>query len=169
MFFQEEKDRYNENDQSDAEDLYGRTKYIGEVTGHNCITLRTSIIGHELKSKFGLVEWFLGQDTTVKGFTNAIYSGFPTVEMANIISDLIIPNPSLSGLYHVSSDPISKYELLRLVAKTYNKSIDIEPYSDFECDRSLDSTKFRNDTGYKPPQWSELVGNMYAAFLAGAG
>jgi len=159
--FSGSKGNYTEKDTSDAEDLYGRTKHLGEVTGANCITLRTSIIGHELNTKLGLMEWFLTQKENIKGFTKAIYSGFPTVEMARIISKFVIPNPNLSGLYHVSSNPISKYHLLKLAANMYKKDIEIVPHDEFECDRSLDSTRFRQATGYIPPEWPDLIDRLY--------
>lgn len=158
------KGNYTEEDNSNANDLYGRTKYLGEVFYSNCITLRTSIIGHELNSKYGLVEWFLSQEGSVKGFTKAIYTGFPTIEIARIISDFVIPNKSLYGLYHVSSEPISKYELLKIIAEKYNKKIEIIPDNDFYCDRSLVSDKFRNIVGYKPPSWVDLVEKMNKNF-----
>ncbi len=159
--FSGKKGNYTENDFTDAEDLYGRTKYLGEVDYPHCITLRTSIIGHELKGKLGLVDWFLSQKGKVCGFTRAIYTGFPTVEMARIIADYVMTNEKLHGLYHVSSDPITKYDLLRLVAERYGKKIEIDRYDDFQCDRSLDSTRFRGITGYNPPSWPELVDKMY--------
>lgn len=157
---------YSENDKSNATDLYGRTKFLGEVYYPHCVTLRTSIIGHELKGKHGLIEWFLAQKGKVRGFTNAIYSGFPTVEVAHIIGEYVIPNTDLKGLYHVSSDPISKYKLLQLVADKYKKQIEIEPYDDVRIDRSLDSTLFRTITGYTPPSWPELVDRMYRNYIA---
>lgn len=160
------KGNYKENDPSDAKDLYGRSKFLGEVAYPHCITLRTSIIGHELKGKLGLIEWFLAQQERVRGFKKAIYSGFPTVELARIICDYVIPNPQLKGVYHVSSAPVSKYELLMLVAAQYGKAIEIEPYDDFVQDRSLDSTLFRQTTGYHPPSWEELVERMHSDFLA---
>ncbi len=162
--FRGDKGNYTENDCSDADDLYGRTKYLGEVDYPHCVTLRTSIIGHELKGKYGLIEWFLAQQGRVRGYTSAIYSGFPTIEIANIISSYVIPNADLSGLYHVSSDPISKYDLLKLVAERYGKKIDIEPYGEFQLDRSLDSTRFRELTGYVPPSWPELIERMHKHF-----
>lgn len=160
------KGNYTEEDNSNAIDLYGRTKFLGEVYYPHCVTLRTSIIGHELKSKLGLVEWFLTQKDEVKGFTKAIYSGFPTIEMAHIISEYVIPNPDLQGLYHVSSEPISKYELLKLVAEKYKKQIEIKPYDDFYSDRSLNSDKFRRATGYISPPWAELVDKMYEHYVS---
>lgn len=157
---------YTENDPSNANDLYGRSKFLGEVQYPHCITLRTSIIGHELKGKLGLVEWFLAQEGTVQGYTNAIYSGFPTIELARIISDLVLPNTDLKGVYHVSSDPISKYELLLLIEQRYEKKTKIEPYYDFHQDRSLDSSDFRRITGYTPPPWPELVDRMYQNYIS---
>ncbi len=158
--------RYKESDESNADDLYGRTKYLGELNYQHCVTLRTSIIGHELKGRFGLLEWFLAQDKKVKGFRKAIFSGFPTVELARIIHDYILPNPELSGIYHVSSEPISKYDLLRKVARRYDKNIEIEPDDTFIVDRSLDSTVFREATNYVPPSWDDLIEMMHQEFLA---
>jgi len=92
--FSGRKGNYLETDVSDAEDLYGKSKYIGEL--HNspyAITLRTSIIGHELGTSFALLEWFLAQQGTVKGFSKAIFSGVPTCELAEIILDHVIPTP----------------------------------------------------------------------------
>jgi dTDP-4-dehydrorhamnose reductase len=164
--FNGETGMYTENDQSNAEDLYGRTKFLGEVSDSHCVTLRTSIIGHELKGRYGLVEWFLAQSQKVRGFRKAIYSGFPTIELVRIIHNYVFPNPELTGVYHVSSAPISKYDLLRLVAERYGKKIEIEPDDDFVQDRSLDSTIFRKATGYQPPSWDNLVEMVHGDFLA---
>ncbi|MGA6994203.1 MAG: SDR family oxidoreductase [Candidatus Deferrimicrobiaceae bacterium] len=162
--FSGEKGNYRESDRPDATDLYGRTKLLGEVDLPGCVTLRTSLIGHELAARHGLVEWFLSQQGTVKGFARAVFSGFPTVEMARIVAERILPNDRLSGLYHVSSEPISKYDLLWLVAKEYGIGIGIERDEEFSCDRSLDSSRFREMTGYEPPPWPELVARMRAHF-----
>jgi len=159
--FSGKKGMYVEDDFPDCDDLYGRTKLLGEVDYPHAVTLRTSIIGHELHSSVSLIDWFLEQEGSVRGFKKAIYSGFPTVEMAQIIAELVIPRPELSGLYHVSSEPISKYDLLCLVRETYGKTIEIEPYDDFVCDRSLDSSRFRAATGYVPLPWPKLVARMY--------
>ena len=158
------KGNYTEEDPSDAQDLYGRSKFLGEVSYPHCVTLRTSIIGHELKGKLGLIEWFLAQEDSIRGFTKAIYSGFPTVELAGIIRDVVLPNKELSGIYHVSAEPIAKYDLLNLVAAKYGKLLNIEPFEDFVQDRSLNSNKFRQVTGYSPPSWEELVDEMYKDF-----
>lgn len=164
--FDGRKGQYTESDPSTAIDLYGRSKFLGEVDyPPHCITLRTSIIGHELKGNLGLIEWFLSQTGRVRGFTRAIYSGFPTREFARIIADFVVPNDDLTGIYHVSSDPISKCDLLRLVAERYGKHIEIEPYDDFFMERSLDSTVFRKWTGYNPPSWPELIDLMYQHYL----
>lgn len=158
------KGNYTESDFADADDLYGRTKYLGEVDYPHCVTLRTSIIGHELKGKHGLIGWFLSQEGKVRGFTRAIYTGFPTVEMAKIIADHVIPDKNLHGLFHVSSSRISKYDLLCLVAERYGKKISIDRYDGFQCDRSLNSARFRTRTDYDPPPWPELVDKMYLDF-----
>lgn len=151
---------YVETDASDAEDLYGKSKYIGEVDYPHAVTLRTSIIGHELNSANGLVGWFLNQEGRIKGYGSAIFSGLPTVELARVIRDYVIPNPSMHGLYHVSAEPISKFDLLRLVADVYGKKIDIQRDDQLVIDRSLDSTTFKELTGYHPPAWLELIQKM---------
>jgi dTDP-4-dehydrorhamnose reductase len=164
--FSGNKGKYTEEDRSDAEDLYGKTKYLGEVAYPHCVTLRTSIIGHELKGGYGLVDWFLKQKTKVRGFARAIYTGFPTIELARIIREYVIPATDLSGLYQVSSQPISKYDLLKIMSPRYSKKIEIEPENVFQCDRSLDSSRFRAATGYVPPAWNELVKMMYADYVS---
>lgn len=156
--FNGDKGNYKETDFSDAFDLYGKSKNLGEVTTENCLTLRTSIVGRELKTAHSLVEWFLSnRGSKVKGYVNAIYTGFPTVVLADIMSDLIENYPELNGLYHVSSNPISKYDLLGLINEAYDAKIEIEPFADFKIDRSLDSTKFREATGFKPLDWKQMI------------
>jgi dTDP-4-dehydrorhamnose reductase len=160
--FSGEKGNYTETDFSDAKDLYGKTKFLGELTNyHNSITLRTSIIGPELKGKVSLLEWFLAQMGNVNGYTNAIYSGFPTTELINIIENYIIPNPSLSGLYNVASDPISKYELLKIIAKVYNKEIVIRPFNDFKTNKTLNCNKFKKDFKFKNKTWGQMITEMH--------
>lgn len=159
--FDGKKGNYTEEDLSNAEDLYGKTKYLGEVYYSHCITLRTSIIGHELKTNFSLVDWFMSQENEINGFTKAIYSGFPTIEIENIISNYVIPNKGISGLYHLSSDAISKYDLLNIIKKVYKKDIKINKFDDFKLDRSMNSDKFKKLTGYNAPSWEQLVENMY--------
>ncbi len=152
---------YSEEDVPNATDLYGKSKNLGEVSSEHCLTLRTSIVGRELRTSHSLVEWFLSnKGRSVKGFANAIYSGFPTVVLADIIKSLIFEHPKVSGLYHVSSDPINKYELLRLLNKAYGANIEIVRDEDFKINRSLDSTKFRNLTGFVPASWELMVEQM---------
>ncbi|MGN6830458.1 dTDP-4-dehydrorhamnose reductase family protein [Paucibacter sp. M5-1] len=153
---------YLETDAPDATDLYGRSKLMGEVDYPNAVTLRTSIIGHELASAHGLVGWFLSQTGGVKGFTRAVFSGLPTVELARVIRDHVLPHPELHGLYHVSAAPIDKHTLLTLVAAAYGRSNPITPDDRLVIDRSLDSSRFRSATGYQPPEWPELVQRMRA-------
>lgn len=159
--FSGSKGLYVESDLSDAEDLYGKSKYIGELHDQpNAVTLRTSIIGHELGSNHALLDWFLSQEGSVKGYRKAIFSGLPTVELARVIRDYVIPSRQLHGLYHVSVDPIDKYNLLTLVAEVYGKDIEIVPDDHVVIDRSLDSTLFRRASGYTPPTWRELIEQM---------
>ncbi|QQR81384.1 MAG: SDR family oxidoreductase [Deltaproteobacteria bacterium] len=156
------KGNYIETDFADSQDIYGRSKYLGEVHSRHAITLRTSIIGHELRGKEGLIEWFLSQKTKCKCFSKAIYSGLPTVVLAQIIRDIIIPRPDLFGVYHIASNPISKCDLLQLVAKVYDKSIEIISDKEVMIDRSLNADRFRFATGYTPPSWLELIKTMHS-------
>ncbi len=155
------KGMYTELDTPDASDLYGLSKRLGEVAYDNTITLRTSIIGHELNGQRSLINWFLAQEGTIKGFSKAIFSGLPTIEIARIIEKYIIPYPKLKGLYHVSAEPIDKFSLLKLVAKIYNKNIKIKEDNSLKIDRSLDSSLFRKETGYIPPSWPDLISEMF--------
>jgi len=159
--FSGRKGRYCETDVPDADDLYGRTKLLGEVSESHCITLRTSMIGPELSRKSGLLEWFLAQrGQTVKGFTKAIFSGFPTSELARIVERILMEFSRAHGLYHVAAQPISKYDLLTLIRDRLRLPITIERDSTFECDRSLDATRFHRDTGYSPPPWDVMINDM---------
>lgn len=151
---------YRETDPSDATDLYGKSKFLGEVDATHAITLRTSMIGHEMSGAHGLLEWFLSQSGSVRGFRKAIFSGLPTVELASVIRDHVIPHPELRGVYHVVAEPIAKYDLLHLFAKEYKHSIRIDPDDDFRIDRSLNGERFRAATGYQAPAWPDLVRRM---------
>ncbi len=163
--FSGKKGFYKEDDLVDVKDLYGQSKYLGEVNdSDNTVTLRTSIIGKELNTKRGLLEWFILQsklNKKVYGFKNVIFSGFPTIEIARIIHKYIIPNIELKGIYHLSSDPIDKYSLLNLIKRFYALDIMIFEEYDNVIDRSLDSSKFRSETGFIPYNWEYLVQSMY--------
>ncbi len=152
---------YSEDNLPNALDLYGQSKRWGEVTGGDCLTLRTSIIGRELSGTHSFVEWFLSnRGGDVNGFANAIYSGFPTIVFADIIASLITDHPDLRGLHHVSSEPINKFELLTLINKAYDAGVNIGRDEEFRIDRSLDSTRFRQATGFQPPSWQEMIERM---------
>lgn len=153
--------QYKEDDFPDADDIYGRTKYLGEVEYENAVTLRTSIIGHELNSARSLVDWFLSQSGEIKGFKKAIFSGLPTIEVARVVRKHVIPNPELRGVYHLSVDPINKYDLLRLVAEIYVKDITILPDEQLTIDRSLNSDRFKAATGFTPKPWREMIKAMH--------
>lgn len=152
---------YSEDDMADARDTYGLSKLLGEVSDNpNAVTIRTSIIGHESGRAASLIDWFLSQTGEVKGFTKAIFSGFPTVFLGDIIGKYILPNPSLSGLYHVSANPIDKFSLLDLVAKAYQHNVKLIPNDELVIDRSLNSSHFKATTGFTSPGWPELIDIM---------
>ena len=159
--FSGEKGNYSEDDVPDATDLYGKTKLLGEISAPHSVTIRTSIIGLELSRKQGLIEWFLTQKGTIKGYDNAIFTGFTTLELASIIESLITQHTDLSGLWHVSSNPISKYQLLCNLAKKLNRQdIEIIKDEEFRCDRSLNGSKFISATGYTPPSWDKMLDTL---------
>jgi dTDP-4-dehydrorhamnose reductase len=161
--FSGKRGMYTEADIPDAADLYGISKRLGELIEGNCLTLRTSIIGPEIGTSHSLLEWFLSNaGRRVRGFRKAIYTGFPTVVLAEIVAGIIGDSPDLRGLYHLSSDPINKFDLLGLFRDAYNADIDIEPDDEFAIDRSLDSTRYRRLTGFVPAAWPELVRIMAA-------
>lgn len=154
---------YTETDLADPVDLYGRSKLVGEPTTDRALTIRTSMIGRELRGAHGLLEWFLSQgDGRVRGFKRAIFSGFPTVALANLILKLIVDRADLAGTWHVASGPISKFDLLTLVKQTYGLAVQIEPDESFVCDRSLDGTRFRETTGIQFPSWPEMIVEMFS-------
>jgi len=156
--FTGKKGNYSEEDDSDATDLYGVTKFLGEVSEtENAVTLRTSIIGHESGRAASLIDWFLSSKDKVEGYQNAIFSGFPTVFLSHIIGYFVIPNKELQGLYHVSAKPINKFALLKKVSQIYDHNIAISPNARIKIDRSLNSEKFKNATGFTPPDWDSLI------------
>lgn len=155
------KGQYRESDPTDATDLYGRSKALGEPTAPNTLTLRTSIIGRELEHRASLLEWLLAQDKgSVKGFSRAIYSGVTTNHLAALIATIIERFPSLTGLYHVAAEPISKHRLLLQLRDAYDLDIEITPDETLACDRSLIGEKLAAAIGYHPPSWPELVAEL---------
>lgn len=161
--FSGRKGIYTEDDPSDALDLYGRSKFLGETAGPGALTIRSSVIGRELSTASGLVEWFLAQEgQLVKGYTRAIYSGFTTQAMARIVRLVLLEQPELCGTVQISSTPISKYDLLSLVRAAYGVPVTIAPVDDVQIDRTLDSSRFRALTAFVPPSWPEMIEDMAA-------
>lgn len=152
---------YTESTLTNAEDFYGRTKALGELHGENCFTLRSSFIGREITHGTELVEWFLKQNgKKAKGFRQAIYTGLTTQVTARLVADVIQNHPKLSGLYQVASEPITKYDLLKLLNKHFNLKADIEPDDSFICRRNLVGTHFQNVTGFRAPSWEDMISEM---------
>jgi len=160
--FSGRRGNYVEDDAPDPVDLYGRSKLLGEVVAPNALTLRTSIVGRELRGHLGLIDWFLSQrGRRINGYVRALYSGLTTIAAAELIARLIRDHPELQGLWQVSADPISKFELLQIVKRVYGLDIDIAPDESFICDRRLDSTRFRKYTGWSPPSWEDMIVSMH--------
>lgn len=161
--FSGRKGNYTEEDIPDAEDLYGRTKLLGEISEPGCVTLRTSIIGLELSRKRGLIEWFLAQKGEIRGFTKAIYTGLTTAEMSRVIERVLVQQPDLSGVWQVASEPIDKYDLLTRFSKVLGREdISIVPDDSVWIDRSLSAVAFEHATGYHAPGWNEMLEELGA-------
>jgi dTDP-4-dehydrorhamnose reductase len=159
--FSGDKGSYIEEDVPDAIDLYGRTKLLGEVTKPDCVTIRTSIIGRDFAKQSGLLEWFLShRGGIVKGYRNAIYSGMPTQVLARIVGDILLNYENLQGLYHIASTPISKCDLLLKLRDAMNLDIEVEPYDNDRCDRSLSAAYFVEATGYGLPSWDAMISEL---------
>ena len=163
--FNGKKGNYSETDICDADDAYGKSKYLGELDQSHCVTLRTSIIGHELNSRNGLLEWFLSQHESCNAYRNAVFSGLPVVVFANVIADIIIPTVSLTGIYNIAANPISKFDLLSTIADIYNKDIKIIPVEEPVIDRSLNPDKFKQATGYVAPEWPDMIEAMHNDYM----
>jgi dTDP-4-dehydrorhamnose reductase len=155
------KGNYKETDLPDAQDIYGRSKLLGEISCSNTLTLRTSIIGHELQTKYSLLNWFLDQKKFVEGYKNAFFSGLTTLEIAKVLDRFIIPNKNLEGLYHLSGKKISKYDLLNLIKKVYKKDIKININRNVKINRSLNSNSLQIITGYKLNSWNKIIKEMF--------
>jgi dTDP-4-dehydrorhamnose reductase len=163
--FDGQKGNYNETDDSNASDLYGKSKFLGEVSNPYSVTLRTSIIGHEIsKPTFGLLEWFLNSEGDIYGYTNAVFSGVTTNELAKIIYDVVIPQNLKGQVYQIASKAINKFELLKLIGYEYNKQLNIIPVDKPILDRSLNPSKFEEHTGYIVNQWPDMIKVMNRQF-----
>ena len=165
--FSGKRGNYVEDDIPDPSDLYGRSKLLGEVATAPTLTLRTSVIGHELNTSRSLVDWFLSQSGVVRGFTRAIYTGLTTIEFARLLARVVFPRKDLVGLFHVASTPISKFELLQLIAAAYGWTGELIRYPDVAYDRSLSAEAFYTLTTYRPPSWPEMIEEMHRSALAG--
>jgi dTDP-4-dehydrorhamnose reductase len=152
---------YSENAVPDPVDLYGRSKLLGEPNGPRCLTLRTSIVGRELRSRAGLIEWFIAQKGGhAAGYARALYSGLTTLVLADLIGRLAVNHPELDGLWHVASAPISKYELLELVNRHYRLAIALDRDTNVAVDRRLDGGRFQARTGFSAPTWDAMIAEM---------
>lgn len=159
--FSGNKGNYTEDDPSDVLDLYGKSKALGEVNYAPHLTVRTSIIGREWVRSTALLEWFLSQQgKTVRGYKNAIYTGFTTEAIAKLIKKTVTERQDITGLWHISSNPVSKLELLTMIKDAWRLNITIEPFDDTPCDRSLDSSKFFGETKFERPSWESMINRL---------
>lgn len=157
--FSGKKGSYSETDIRDADDVYGKSKGLGEIINDKDLTIRTSIIGPELKENGeGLFHWFMNQKENINGYTEAFWGGVTTLELAKAIDVAIDKN--LTGLVHLTNgDKISKYDLLNLIKNIWNKNgVTIKPYNGKSVDKSLSkSDKFY----FNVPTYSEMLYQLY--------
>ena len=151
---------YTEDGKLDAIDMYGKSKFIGELNRENTVTLRTSTVGHEYLTEYGLLEWFLAQMNSCKGYANAVFSGLTNTEFAKVVAEFVIPKEDMSGIYNVGGDEINKFDLLKIISNVYGKEIEIIRDESFIINRSLNSDKFKRKTGYKASGWEDMVSSM---------
>ena len=148
---------YREDSKPDPVDDYGRSKLLGEMES-GALTIRTSFVGREVGSSRSLVEWLYSQrGGRIRGFRKAVYSGLTTFETARVVSRVLTDLRDLTGVWHVSSDPISKFDLLSMINREADLNIEIEPDETFCCDRTLESSRFRKKVPYLCPEWSVMV------------
>ncbi len=160
--FSGNKGNYKESDNPDPTDKYGESKLLGEINEGTSLTIRTSFIGPELFNKKSLFEWIKSQkNTEIDGFENAIYSGLTTLTFAQVIENIIDKHQDLNGVWQISSDSISKFELIKMINQKFNLNIKINRNSSFQCNRSLNSSKFKKETAIKIPSWESIINDLY--------
>jgi dTDP-4-dehydrorhamnose reductase len=161
--FSGDRGGYTESDVPDARDLYGRSKLLGEVDAGRCLTIRTSMVGREIRSARGLLEWFLAhRGQRVPGFTRARFSGLSTFELSRLLADVAQRHDGLNGVWHAAGEPITKYDLLAMVNDRFELGSTLEPDDSLACDRTLDASRFLYATGYRPPTWAAMVAELAA-------
>lgn len=163
--FDGKKGNYSEADKPNSVDIYGLSKLLGEINTDKSLTLRTSIIGHEIGTSVSLIDWCLSQEEQILGYRKAVFSGLPTIEVSKVIERILIREEKITGLFNLAAEPINKFNLLQHVVTRYNKKLKVLPSQDIEIDRSLDATRFNTITSYRPPSWNILIDNMYDDYL----
>ena len=152
---------YSERSVVTAPDLYGQTKYFGELDYDHCLTIRTSMIGREITGHTELLEWFLAQrGKCITGYRNARYSGLTTLAMARLLPRIVREHPQLCGKYQIAGPIITKYDLLCQLREAFGLEVKVVPDETFHCDRTLQSDRFVQATGIRIPSWEKMLSEL---------
>jgi dTDP-4-dehydrorhamnose reductase len=160
--FSGKKGNYNDLDTPDASDNYGRSKGNGEINSINTLTIRSSMIGREVYNKTELLEWVISnKKNTIKGFDGVIYSGVTTLWMSSLMIEIVKNYQDLSGIYNISSSPISKFNLIKKINHYFKLHINLVKDSSYSSNKSLNSDRFFSKTKLKKPDWDDMLLNLY--------
>ena len=158
--FSGDRGGYRETDPPDPIDLYGRSKVLGEVDEEGCITLRTSMIGLELANRLSLVEWALAQQGQISGYRHVLYSGLTTMELTRAIDEILVRHSGIHGIWHLASEPISKYDLLDGLFRRIGRDGDVRPEDGVVSNRTMSGEAFEKATGFRVMSWDDMLDEL---------
>ena len=159
--FDGKKGNYTEKDIPTADDLYGQSKFLSEIIYPNSLTIRLSVVGRELEGKTEFIEWFLShKGKSVNGFAGVNYSGLSTNVVAKELIRIIKNYPKISGTYQMASEPMNKFDILKIVNEIYQTKTEIKESADYKNDKTLNCDLYTQLTGFKKPSWKSMIAEM---------